>query len=400
MIYALIKWMERSRECVEMKYPGVCAVVIFTLTTISCGGSSKGGNTDEDGGNTSNSTLAQLGREVFFDSSLSSGGNQSCATCHDPAKGFADPLATETSPVSQGSVGGEFGSRNAPTIAYTSFSPIFGLAFSQTVETDSKYEGGQFVDGRAINLVEQAKAPFLNPVEMNNVDAADVVSKVQNAGYADDFKLLFGADVFDDVSSAYTRIAEAITAFEESAEVNQFTSKFDAYLAGQYTLTASEQRGFDLFKDPDGAKCANCHTVGDTSEESLFTDYKYYNVGTPPNIYNPANIADMNFIDNGLGGSGVIDSSDQALEAGKFKVPTLRNVELTAPYMHNGVFNTLEEVVQHYDVFAVFPSQAEVATNIAVEMGDLDNFVGLNLDTVNDYDDLVNFMKALTDGYF
>jgi cytochrome c peroxidase len=377
-------------------------LICATAMTVSCGG---GGGADGAGNPIGESpvSMVELGRKLFFDTNLSSGSNQACASCHDPAHGFADPRASVLAPVSEGSVGGEFGNRNAPTAAYAAYIPEFGVVASQdqTPETDSKYQGGQFLDGRAANLTEQAKGPFLNPVEMNNANAAEVVAKVQNASYSADFLVVFGADAFSDTTTAYNNIATAIAAFEASPEVNPFSSKYDAYLAGQYTLTASEQRGLDLFMDANGAKCANCHTLGDTSETSLFSNFRYYNIGTPGNPTNPANVADNSFVDEGLGASSAIAVTDQTAERGKFRVPTLRNVELTSPYMHNGVYETLEEVVIHYDIQVAneYVTPEVDDPNIAAEMN-AGTFVGLNLSAPEDYVDLVNFMKTLTDGYF
>ena len=140
--------------------------------------------------------------------------------------------------------------------------------------------------------------------------------------------------------------------------------------------------------------------MGATARESLFTNFRYYNIGTPGNPQNPAYIADNSFVDQGLGSSAAIDPADQAAERGKFKVPTLRNVELTAPYMHNGVYATLEEVVLHYDIQVanLFVTPEVNDPNIAAEMN-AGTFVGLNLSD-QDRTDLVNFMLTLTDGYF
>ncbi|MCU7842796.1 MAG: c-type cytochrome [Candidatus Thiodiazotropha sp. (ex Monitilora ramsayi)] len=380
------------------KWHSLSLIFLASLMTASCGGG--GGDTGTTSGG-STVTMVELGRKLFFDTDLSSGSNQSCASCHDPANGFADPRVTVNAPVSEGSVGGAFGDRNAPTAAYASFAPSFGTvaAGDQTPETNSKYQGGQFLDGRALDLVEQAKGPFLNPVEMNLANAAEAVAIVQNAAYSSDFIAIFGANAFTDTDTAYHNIATAIAAFEASDEVNPFSSKFDAFLQGSYTFTASEQRGFVLFQDATKAKCANCHTLGSTPEESLFTNFRYYNIGTPSNPQNPANIANSSFVDEGLGASAAIDAADQAAERGKFKVPTLRNVELTAPYMHNGVYATLEEVVLHYDIQVanLFITPEVDDPNIAAEMN-AGTFVGLNL-TDQERADLVNFMLTLTDGY-
>jgi len=374
-----------------MRIGSVCILFIVIFIT-ACGGGSGGGSNNP-------ATMASVGRAIFFDQDLSSGGNQSCASCHDPVAGFADPGSSVLTPVSEGSVGGEFGDRNAPTAAYASFSPEFRLtATVQTSEDGSKYEGGQFLDGRRSNLIEQAKDPFLNPVEMNNADAAEVVSKVRNASYVNDFLSVFGDNALDDVAAAYNHIAEALAAFEESEEVNMFTSKFDAFLIGQYTMSTTELRGFNLFRGTK-AKCANCHVIDNpTGGPALFTNFKYFNIGTPVNTMNPAYISDDTFRDTGLAANSNIDPADQAGERGKFKVPTLRNVELTAPYMHNGVYDTLEQVITHYDItVANFFLDPEISDNIASELNPGTN-VGLGL-TVQESTDVVNFMKTLTDGF-
>lgn len=370
--------------------------LVATCFLLACGGGSP--NATESGPAV---TIQSLGKKLFFDPALSSEGNQSCSSCHDPASGFADPSVTQSSPVSEGSVTAAFGSRNAPTTAYASFIPAFALTTSATVETASKYQGGQFLDGRRINLTEQAKDPFLNPVEMNNADAQVVIDKVKSGAYSDDFIAIFGETAFDDVDIAYQNIVTAIAAFESSAEMNSFSSKFDAVMAGQATFNPSEQRGFDLFQS-DKAKCANCHTLKDADEPSIFSDFRYFNVGTPPNTDNPAYVADNNFVDEGLALNPMLESADRATERGKFRTPTLRNIELTAPYMHNGVYSTLQEVIEHYDITVTNADgftgpYPEVDQNIATELN-FGSFTPLGL-TPQDYTDLENFMLTLTDGY-
>jgi len=367
----------------------VASLIISVVMVSGCGG---GGGTSTDIG----PTLQELGKKIFFDETLSSSSNQSCGTCHDPASGFADPDVSADNPVSEGSETGRFGDRNAPTAAYAFFIPSFTQESHTTQAPDntvSNYQGGQFLDGRRQNLTQQAKDPFLNLVEMNNADAADVVGKVKIASYANDFIAIFGSGAFDNIDTAYDNIAKAIAAFEASDEVNAFSSKFDDVMAGAASFTASEQRGFNLFKG-DKAKCANCHTIPDTGPV-LFTNHRYYNIGTPSNSNNPAVMANSGFIDNGVGGNEtVIDAGDASTEAGKFRTPTLRNVELTAPYMHNGVFQTLDQVINHYDLKMQFAT-AEVDSNIAAEVA-FDNDTSLNL-SESDKTDLINFMKTLTD---
>ncbi|MEN8803322.1 MAG: cytochrome c peroxidase, partial [Thiogranum sp.] len=366
------------------------------ILSAGCGGGS-GGSTNNTPANTA--SIVSVGRAIFFDENLSSGGNQSCASCHDPAAGFADPGTSAMAPVSEGSTGGEFGNRNAPTAAYASFSPRFRLTVTATSSEDgSRYEGGQFLDGRRSDLVAQAKDPFLNPVEMNNADAAEVVNKVRSAGYVNDFLSVFGANALDDSAIAYDFIAQALAAFETSPEVNRFTSKFDAFLIGQYAMTASEMNGLNVFSG-NKAKCANCHVIDNpTGGPALFTNFKYFNVGTPVNTMNPAYVIDSTFRDEGLAMNSNIDPADLATERGKFKVPSLRNIELTAPYMHNGVYETLDEVVTHYDIIVADSFHvAEINENIASELNPFSD-MGLGIST-QEKTDLINFMKTLTDGY-
>ncbi len=373
------------------------SITLSSLPLTGCGG---GSSTTPEG-----STVSQVsvGKKIFFDTNLSSNANQSCSTCHDPAHGFADPRVSKSAPVSEGSVSGAFGNRNAPTSAYASAITQFGLSTTPTVETASKYQGGQFLDGRRENLVAQAKDPFLNPVEMNNTDAADVVNKVRNATYANEFIELFGANAFDDIPTAYNNIATAIGAFESSSEMNPFSSKFDAVMASQASFTASEQRGFDLFKGTK-AKCANCHTVNPAGgAPSIFSDFKYYNIGTPANPDNPVYATDSTFVDQGLASNSNIDTLDIATEKGKFRTPTLRNIELTSPYMHNGVYETLKETITHYDITVTnadglnVSTEPEVTENIASELN-YGLYTPLGL-TEEEYIDLENFMKTLTDGF-
>ncbi len=389
-----------------VKHLSVISICLATL--IACGG---GGSTSNNGSGITLSTQASVGKKLFNDENLSSEANQSCASCHDPAFGFADPDVSVSAPVSEGSRSGDFGNRNAPTAAYASQIPEFTRIATQTLDgTNSSFQGGQFLDGRRSTLAEQARDPFLNPVEMNNTDAADVVSKVQAASYADEFRAVFGADAFADTATAYNNIATAIAAFESTSEMNPFTSKFDAVMAGSASFTASEQSGFELFTG-DVAKCANCHTVNDPDPAgSLFTDFNYFNIGTPVNTNNPAYVDDNNFRDGGLGDSlALTDPTDQAAEQGKFRTPTLRNIELTAPYMHNGRYETLREVILHYDIvvssaesgFSLIEDYPEVDANIALELNFNDpNFTPALGLIEQEMIDLENFMLTLTDGYF
>lgn len=344
----------------------------------------------------------ELGKLLYFDTDLSTPAGQSCASCHDPLAGFADP--DSELPVSQGVLPkNRFGNRNSPTAAYAAYSPDFG-----TIDEDEEtlYVGGQFWDGRANDLIEQAKGPLLNPLEMNNPSTLAVIIKVKNSEYADFFEAVTEVDPDDlsksNVRKAYNAVAEAIAAYESSSEVNQFSSKYDAYVAGEATFNEQEEKGRKLFIGD--AMCSQCHTGGNMEANELFTDYTYDNLGTPKNPDNPFydlpktfNPDRTNFIDYGLG--GFLKAAGYAgweNEMGKFKVPTLRNIAVTSPYMHNGVFDDLTEVVNFYntrDVPSANWPAPEVAENVnEEELGNL----GLSDEEV---EAIVAFLNTLTDGY-
>lgn len=302
------------------------------------------------------------------------------------------------------------GSRNTPTALYASFSPPFHY--------DSKeeaYLGGQFLDGRAATLTEQAKGPFLNPVEMANLNPEAVVDKVRKASYAKLFEIVYGTDAFDNTSTAYNNIADAIAAFERTPLFRPFTSKYDYFLAGKTNLTEQEKRGRKLFDNEDKGNCAACHPSrpSENGTPPLFTDFSYDNLGVPKNPDNPFyrlsskfNPAGWSFIDRGLG-----SAVNQPTADGAFKVPTLRNIAVTSPYMHNGYFKTLEGVLDFYssrDIKRVckkdWVSEAHAIKHECwprpevIENENPDELGELNLSS-EEINDIVAFLKTLTDGY-
>jgi cytochrome c peroxidase len=352
--------------------------------------------------------MERLGHQLFNDTSLSNPPGQSCATCHDPRVAFTDP--DRRFPTSQGVDRKLFGKRNGPTAMYAAFSPAFHFD-----ESEQLFVGGQFLDGRAATLEEQAKAPFLNPLEMANTSPQQVVEKVRNAPYAPLFRRVFGPQAFDDPDAAYQRIAQAIAAFERSPALNRFSSKYDHYLAGEALLTPQELRGLRLFEDERKGNCAACHPSRPAEDGTppLFTDFTYDNIGIPKNPHNAFyrmapqfNPDGWQFVDKGLGVTVNLASQD-----GKFKVPTLRNVAVTAPYTHNGYFRSLRAVVDFYNTRDVkprcpqawyseeqalkrgcWPAPEEAGNVNREELGSL----GLSAEEV---DDIVAFLHTLTDGW-
>lgn len=324
----------------------------------------------------------QLGEKIFFDKNLSSPTGQSCASCHDIKAAFSDPITN--SPVSLGSVAKRTGTRNTPSAAYSAFAPQFHFD-----EQEGLYIGGQFLDGRAANLIEQAKGPFLNPDEMNNADERSVIEKIRKSEYVQLFEQVYGKDTLDDTAKAYDKVAQAIVAFENTASFNRFTSKYDYFLAGRVALSEQEQKGLQLLEDENKGNCAACHiSKTEDGSQPLFTDFTYDNLGVPSNPKILA-LKGADFVDVGLG------ATVGSAENGKFKVPSLRNVEKTAPYMHNGFFSDLKEVVNFYNTRDVDSKWAapEVAENVnADELGDLKL-------TDEEVDAIVAFLRTLTDGY-
>lgn len=383
----------------------------------------------------------QLGKAIFFDK-ISSPDTMACADCHAPATGWTGPIpgVNNNGSVYSGAVPQRFGNRKPPSAGYATLSPIFHFD-----KKEKLFVGGNFWDGRATGealgnpAADQARGPFLNPVEQHNYDKTVVCEQVAAADYASLFLPAWGAPADcspEGVELTYDRIALSIAAFEASREVNRFSSKYDAYLAGKAKLTAQEKRGLDLFEGQ--GQCAACHMSepGPNGEPPLFTDFTFDNLGVPRNPENPfydmdtvyledgspINPEGENWVDPGLGGFLATRTEwyrRAAENRGKQKVPTLRNVGLAQglstpkAYMHNGYFKTLKGVVNFYntrDVKMVCPDakfttekdalgmscwpQPEVMANVnASELGNL----GL---TSEDEDAIVAFMLTLSDGYF
>ena len=305
-------------------------------------------------------TKAALGESLFFDENLSLNRSQSCATCHNPEHAFIDNRLGddgEVAAVSMGDDGFSLGDRNAPTAAYAAFSPSFSLAtharFNSQQPDYTGYEGGQFGDGRESALQGQAGGPPLNPIEMGLADKAQAVERLQeNPLYVSAFKQLFGEAVWDDENVAYAAFAQSVAAFEETPEFSPFDSKYDRYLRGEYFYDplSKAAEGKALFFSQQFTNCATCHQLKPNSHrQELFTRYEYHNIGVPVNqVVRAKNGKADEYIDRGLLDNPLVMDYQ---EKGKFKVPTLRNIAVTAPYMHNGVFKRLSTVVQFYDQY-------------------------------------------------
>ncbi len=299
----------------------------------------------------------QLGQLLFNDTNLSEPAGQACSSCHDERHAFTGNSGSPIDAVSQGSTPDKLGTRNAPTLMYMAYSPpfIFKGEADEKGEVKLTPTGGQFWDGRANSLADQVHGPLLNKIEMNNADAAAIAAKIAHASYAAQFEAEFGPFAKQDAQTILNNAATAIAAFESSARFMPFSSKFDSVLQGKATFTPQETHGFELFKDPQKGNCTSCHagkTDSNDPTDWLFTDFTYDNLGLPRNMNIPAN-ADANYFDLGLckrEGLEKILPPDIKLESlcGAFKVPTLRNVAVTAPYFHNGSFSNLRDAVKFY----------------------------------------------------
>ena len=373
-------------------------------------------------------TLQQLGQQLFTDKNLSLNQNISCATCHSPklitlgsqiAAGWVDPLNVKNgSPVSASSISGEFGTLNAPSTTYAAFSPSFHLD-----QLTGEYVGGQFWDGRAINLAAQVEGPLTNPAEMAMPDQWAVISRLQtNSAYVQAFQTLFGSNINSVpaynpstvpptiVATIFGQLTQAVSAFEKTQKFTLFNSKFDFVLAGMTNLTPIEAQGRALFEGK--ANCSTCHSsalivqANGSKSPPLFSDFKYYNIGVPVNL----NIPNNPVPNLGLGGRLDIQQNDinYELQIGKHKTMSLRNITITPPYTHNGVFVSLAQMVHFLNTRDTLGAVAtnkspgfgvtgwappEVPENLNVtEMGSL----GLSS---TEEQALVAFLGTLTDDY-
>jgi cytochrome c peroxidase len=354
---------------------------------------------------------ASLGRSIFHDASLSASGQMSCASCHVPARAHAqsNTLAVQAG----GSNLDVAGFRAVPSLRYLNFDRPFFF------EKDGTPTGGFNRDGRTDDLIEQARRPFLAPHEMANADAASVAEKLSHASYADDFRQVFGADIFADVETTFLAAVFSVASFESTApELRPFTSKFDLFLHGRLILSTQELRGFALFNRPDKGNCAGCHPSTRQTDGSppVFTDYTYDNLGVPRNPEIAAN-ADPGYFDLGLCGPDRIDLAERRDLCGQFKVPTLRNVATRQVWFHNGYFHSLKEALHFYVERDTHPERwyPVDAAGVPDKFDDLPAPLRRNVNTqeppydrrpgqaprLNDaeIDDVIAFLNTLTDGY-
>lgn len=286
-------------------------------------------------------TVEAFGHALFFDADLSLQRTQSCATCHDPDHAFVDARRDiAAGAVSLGADGRSTGRRNTPTLTYAALTPPFHR------DNAGFPVGGFFLDGRAPTLGEQLGGPLLSPIEMGQPDMSSVVARVlEKASYREALARLFGTAVLDRPEAVTQALIAALTTFERSGAFSTFDSKYDRYLKGEAVLSRAEGLGRELFFS-NLTNCANCHLSSpqQISSRETFTNYRYHNIGVPKNTALPDPQGGFT-ADVGLLANPAIDDPAQA---GRFRVPTLRNVAVTGPYMHNGVFSDLHTAVFFY----------------------------------------------------
>lgn len=341
---------------------------------------------------------ATLGQALFFDTNLSFTRNQACGSCHQPGQAFADGRVNGVGgAASVGDDGVSLGDRNAPSIAYAHLVPDFHR------DDTGEYVGGFFLDGRSATMKEQATEPFFNPVEMAMPDRRSVVDRVrENPAYVEMLQSFYGADLFRDEARVFDAVVESIVAFEKAELFSPFDSKYDRFLRGEYEMTGEEELGRLLFFSQ-LIGCHGCHLLDprEAVANELFTNHRYHNIGIPVNravrAVNGVSAADLGLFANP-------DVDDPAL-AGKFRVPSLRNVAVTAPYMHNGVFKKLETAILFYDKYLVNNRQSETNPETGKPWGDPEVPDTIDLDLLRQGQPitedraraLVAFLRTLTD---
>lgn len=352
---------------------------------------------------------ASLGARIFRDTSLSASGQMACATCHDPAHAHAQANAL---PVQRGGAASDVaGFRATPSLRY--LNPDLPFFF----QPDGTPTGGFTRDGGAGNLVAQARVPMLAAHEMANGDAATFGARLAASAYANDFRRVFGGDIFADAELTLYAAQYALAQYEQSArEFHPYSAKFDWFQRGKLMLSPQELRGFALFNRPDKGNCASCHPSTRQADGAppVFTDYTYDNLGVPRSTEIPAN-ADPAYFDLGLCGRAELATRREL--CGQFKVPTLRNVATRQVFFHNGYFHSLGEALHFYvqrdtDPQLWYPLDAH---GVAQKFDDVPALLARNVNRGEapynrvpgqspalsdaEIDDVIAFLQTLTDGY-
>jgi cytochrome c peroxidase len=394
------------------------------------------------------SAMAQLGKALFYDPSLSSSGRLDCASCHNPAHAYGP---AGDAPAEYGGLTlSAQGVRAVPSLMYLDAQPNFTIGpdpagdsdapaplpqlaarasgavrVTKTAQDTSQTSanivpaGGLFWDGRANTLQNQAMGPLLSPFEMDGGSIQRVATKLQAAPYADRFTQLFGPNVFNAPNLLVSEALFAIARYQiEDPSFHLYNSRYDFWLEGKARLSLAEMRGYVLFNDPAKGDCAACHLDQPSLDgrPPLFTDHQYEALGAPRNPKLLVNNA-SNYYDLGICGPYRADLVTQTQFCGMFLTPTLRNAAIRHVYFHNGVYQTLQQVMDFYDYRDTNPEKIYplAADGQAVKYNDLPRRYLANIDTIDppldrhlreapaltagEEKDIIAFLQTLTDGY-
>ena len=413
----------RRRRGAAARPGGVLITTVICAVMCAAGGIAAADNPVPFYANTfekvpSAAAMTEIGRALFFDKSLSASGKLACAGCHDPARAFGPPNEL---PVQRGGGDGRrSGMRAVLSLMYSQNIPPFTEHFFENEGDDSIDQGptgGRTWDGRSQSAHDQARLPLFSPFEMANANGEAVVAKVEHAGYAAQFRDTFGGHVFEDKALAFKAVLMALETYQQDpGEFYPYSSKYDAWLRHQASLTSAEARGLAAFNDPAKGNCARCHpSAMREGAFPQFTDFGYAGIGAPRNVQIPAN-ADRLYYDLGLCGPLRTDLSDKKEYCGLFRTPSLRNVAIRRVFFHNGVFHRLEDVVRFYAERDTSPQKwyPRATDGHTQKFDDLPSKYQGNLDrdapfdrhvgdqpafSERDIKDIVAFLNTLTDGY-
>lgn len=305
------------------------------------------------------SPAAALGKKIFFDESLSASGKMACSTCHNPKYAYGPPNGLAVQDGGPHLKSPDY--RAVPSLRYIlNYVPRWTdvRATSQVEQLSEELAGtgevptgGYTWDGRFNSLHAQAMLPFFSRVEMDNHSPATLARKLSKAGYAGEFRAVFGEDIFKHPKRAVRDATMALQAFElEDKSFHPYTSKYDAWLDGKAKLTPQELEGMKLFNDPKGGNCASCHLdeMGANGRHPLFTDFQFEALGVPRNPEIPYN-KNPHYYDMGLCGPFRTDeASKNPANCGLFRTPSLRNVAIRRVFFHNGCFHSLRKALEFY----------------------------------------------------
>jgi cytochrome c peroxidase len=309
--------------------------------------------------------------------------------------------------------------RAVPSLKYTQNVPPFTEHYFEDEGDDSVDQGpagGRTWDGRSQSFHDQARLPLFSPFEMANANAAAVTAKAERRHGAQ-FRQVFGERVFGDPALAFKGLLMALEAFQQSpAEFYPYSSKYDAYLRHEMSLSAQELRGLAAFNDPEKGNCARCHPSAlRKGAFPQFTDFGFAAIGAPRNPAIPANAA-HDYYDLGLCGPLRTDLQERHEYCGLFRTPSLRNVARRPVYLHNGVFNSLSDVVRFYAERDAQPQKwyPRAPDGSTLKFNDLPESFRANLDAQAPFDrhagdasalsdaeiaDIVTFLATLNDGF-